>query len=60
MHPVFLMTHNIIVIGDNDQDMALAVQELDPCAGGYTIVADHKVVGDPSPSCYGPDERCRI
>ncbi len=43
MHPVFLMTPNIIVIGDNDQDMALAVQELIRVQGGYTIVADHKV-----------------
>ena len=36
-------SHNIIVIGDNDQDMALAVQELIRVQGGYTIVADHKV-----------------
>ena len=36
-------SHNIIVIGDNDQDMALAVQELIRTQGGYTLIADHKV-----------------
>ena len=35
-------SHNIIVIGDNDEDMVLAVQELIRTQGGYTIVADHK------------------
>ena len=36
-------SHNIIVIGDNDEDMVLAVQELIRTQGGYTIVADHKI-----------------
>ena len=36
-------SHNIIVIGDNDQDMALAVQELIRTQGGYTLVADHEI-----------------
>ena len=36
-------SHNIIVIGDNDQDMALAVQELIRTQGGYTLIADHQV-----------------
>ena len=36
-------SHNIIVIGDNDEDMKLAVEELIRVQGGYTIVADHKV-----------------
>ena len=36
-------SHNIIVIGDNDQDMALAVQELIRTQGGYTLIVDHQV-----------------
>lgn len=36
-------SHNIIVIGDNDEDMKLAVEELIRVQGGYTIVSNHKV-----------------
>ncbi|MDD5804768.1 MAG: adenine deaminase [Clostridia bacterium] len=36
-------SHNIIVIGDNDEDMELAVRELIRTQGGYTIVENHKV-----------------
>lgn len=36
-------SHNIIVIGDNDEDMELAVRELIRTQGGYTIVERHKV-----------------
>ena len=36
-------SHNIIVIGDNDEDMELAVKELIRTQGGYTIVEGHKV-----------------
>lgn len=36
-------SHNIIVIGDNDHDMALAVNELIRSQGGYTIVEAGKV-----------------
>jgi adenine deaminase len=36
-------SHNIIVIGDNDEDMELAVNELIRSQGGYTIVCDHKI-----------------
>ncbi|MBU5482198.1 adenine deaminase [Blautia sp. MSJ-19] len=36
-------SHNIIVIGDNDEDMKLAVEELIRVQGGYTIISDHKV-----------------
>ena len=36
-------SHNIIVIGDNDEDMYLAVQELIRTQGGYTLVSDHHV-----------------
>ncbi len=36
-------SHNIIVIGDNDHDIALAVNELLRTQGGYTIVEGGKV-----------------
>jgi adenine deaminase len=36
-------SHNIIVIGDNDEDMEHAVNELIRSQGGYTIVCDHKI-----------------
>lgn len=36
-------SHNIIVIGDNDEDMAIAVNEIARVQGGYTVVADGKV-----------------
>ena len=36
-------SHNIIVIGDNDADMALAVNELIRVQGGFTLVAGGKV-----------------
>ena len=36
-------SHNIIVIGDNDRDIRLAVEELIRVQGGYTIIENHKV-----------------
>lgn len=36
-------SHNIIVIGDNDEDMVLAVRELIRTQGGYTLVSSGKV-----------------
>ncbi|MGP1589553.1 MAG: adenine deaminase [Oribacterium sp.] len=36
-------SHNIIVIGDNERDMALAVNEITRVQGGYTVVADGAV-----------------
>lgn len=36
-------SHNLIVIGDNDHDMYLAVQELVRTQGGYTLVEKGKV-----------------
>lgn len=36
-------SHNLIVIGDNDRDMYLAVQELVRVQGGYTLIEDGKV-----------------
>ncbi len=37
-------SHNIIVIGDNDEDMKAAVNELVRVHGGYTIIRDKRVV----------------
>ena len=37
-------SHNIIIIGDNDEDMKIAIDELKRINGGYTIVKDGKVV----------------
>lgn len=36
-------SHNLIVIGDNDRDMYLAVRELIRTQGGYTLVENGKV-----------------
>ena len=36
-------SHNIIVIGDNDRDMAIAVNEIERVQGGYTLVNNGKV-----------------
>lgn len=36
-------SHNIIVIGDNDEDMELAVKELIRTQGGYTIAEKGKI-----------------
>lgn len=36
-------SHNIIVVGDNDNDMVLAVNELIRTQGGYSLVCDGKV-----------------
>lgn len=37
-------SHNLIVIGDNDEDMVLAIEELKRVNGGYTVVSKGKVV----------------
>ncbi len=37
-------SHNIVVVGDNDNDMKIAVEELIKVQGGYTIVENGKVV----------------
>lgn len=36
-------SHNLLVAGDNDADMLLALEELRRTGGGYTIVANGKV-----------------
>jgi adenine deaminase len=38
-------SHNIIVIGDNDEDMTIAVNELIRTQGGYTLVEQGNIVG---------------
>lgn len=37
-------SHNIVVVGDNDSDIEIAVKELAEKQGGYTIVENGKVV----------------
>lgn len=37
-------SHNIIVVGDNDKDMLIAIEELQKIQGGLTLVHDGKVV----------------
>lgn len=37
-------SHNIVVVGDNDLDMYLAVKELERVQGGYTLIENGKVV----------------
>lgn len=45
-------SHNLIVVGTNDADMLVAVQELQRAQGGYTIVRQGKVVDTlPFPIC---------
>ena len=36
-------SHNLLVIGDNDEDMLLAIEELRRVGGGYTIVSQGQV-----------------
>lgn len=38
-------SHNIIVVGDNDHDMALAVKEMMRTQGGYTLVCNGEIYG---------------
>ncbi len=37
-------SHNLIVVGDRDEDMLLAIRELERCGGGYTLVRDGEVM----------------
>lgn len=39
-------SHNIIVAGDNDEDILLAVNRLKEIQGGYVITSNGKVVGE--------------
>ena len=38
-------SHNIIVVGDNDRDMAIAVKEMMRMQGGYTLVCNGEIYG---------------
>ena len=38
-------SHNLIVVGDNDNDMLTAARELEKCGGGYIIVQNGLVLG---------------
>ncbi len=38
-------SHNIIVVGDNDQDILLAVNHLGEIGGGYVVVGNHQIIG---------------
>lgn len=37
--------HNLLVVGTNDEDMALAASTLAACGGGMVVVADGEVLG---------------
>ncbi len=37
-------SHNLIVIGDNDDDMLLAIKEIERCGGGITIASEGKIL----------------
>jgi len=37
-------SHNLIVAGDNDADMLLAVDTLEECGGGYVVVSNGEVL----------------
>jgi adenine deaminase len=38
-------SHNLIIIGDNDQDMHVALKEIEQIGGGITVVSEGKVLG---------------
>lgn len=37
-------SHNLIAVGDNDDDILLAIEELRRCGGGYTVVSNGRVM----------------
>ncbi len=37
-------SHNLIVAGDNDRDMLLAIDALEECAGGYVVVSGGRIL----------------
>ncbi|MGL4606560.1 MAG: adenine deaminase [Eubacteriaceae bacterium] len=39
-------SHNLMVIGDNDDDILIAVEHLKKIHGGYVIVSEGKILGD--------------
>ena len=38
-------SHNMIIVGDNNQDMLAAAKELERVQGGYTLAVDGKILG---------------
>jgi adenine deaminase len=38
-------SHNLIIIGDNDSDMQVALREIEKIGGGITVVSKGKVIG---------------
>ncbi|MEG1994226.1 MAG: adenine deaminase C-terminal domain-containing protein, partial [Oscillospiraceae bacterium] len=38
-------SHNLMIIGDNDNDMKIAVSELQKCGGGFALVSKGEVLG---------------
>ena len=38
-------SHNMIVAGDNDQDILIAINHLAEIGGGYVVVGEHRVIG---------------
>ena len=38
-------SHNVIIIGDNNEDMIVALKEIKKIGGGITVVSNHKVIG---------------
>ena len=38
-------SHNVIAAGDNDEDLALAINHLKSIGGGYVLVSGGKVLG---------------
>ena len=37
-------SHNLVVAGDNDADMALAIDALEECGGGYAVVGGGRLL----------------
>ena len=37
-------SHNLIVVGDNDEDMLAAVDALEACSGGFVVVSQGKIL----------------
>lgn len=37
-------SHNLIVAGDNDADMLIAIDALEECGGGYVVISEGKVL----------------
>ena len=38
-------SHNIIAVGDNDEDIIIAVNQLFEIGGGYVVVGNHQIIG---------------